>query len=57
MTAEAQPAPRRILPPARTAVLLGLLVLVGFVIRIDALRNSAPDVPILGDARAYHLLA
>ncbi len=57
MTAEAQPAPRRILPPARTTVLLGLLVLVGFVIRIDALRNGAPDVPVLGDARAYHLLA
>ena len=48
MTAEVQPAVRRILPPARTAVLLGLLVLVGFVIRIDALRNSAPDVPPLG---------
>ncbi|WP_421119972.1 ArnT family glycosyltransferase [Aquihabitans daechungensis] len=57
MTAEVQPAPRRILPPARTAVLLGLLVLVGFVIRIDALRNHAPEVPVLGDARAYHLLA
>ncbi|HWJ97388.1 MAG TPA: glycosyltransferase family 39 protein [Acidimicrobiales bacterium] len=57
MTAEVQPAPRRIIPPARTAALLGLLVLVGFVIRIDALRNSAPDVPVLGDARAYHLLA
>lgn len=57
MTSEVQPAPRRILPPARTAVLLGLLVLVGFVIRIDALRNSAPEVPVLGDARAYHLLA
>ncbi|MCU1371713.1 MAG: hypothetical protein JWO77_2907 [Ilumatobacteraceae bacterium] len=57
MTAEVQPAARRILPPARTAVLLGLLVLVGFVIRIDALRNSAPPVPVLGDARAYHLLA
>lgn len=57
MTAEVQPAARRILPPARTAVLLGLLVLVGFVIRIDALRNSAPQVPALGDARAYHLLA
>jgi hypothetical protein len=27
------------------------------VIRIDALRNSAPQVPALGDARAYHLLA
>lgn len=57
MTSEVQPAPRRILPPARTAVLLGLLVLVGFVIRIDALRNNAPEVPALGDARAYHLLA
>lgn len=57
MTAELQPATRRIIPPARTAALLGLLVLVGFVIRIDALRNSAPDVPALGDARAYHLLA
>jgi 4-amino-4-deoxy-L-arabinose transferase-like glycosyltransferase len=57
VTSEVQPAPRRLLPPARTAVLLGLLVLVGFVIRIDALRNSAPPVPVLGDARAYHLLA
>ncbi len=57
MNPEVQPATRRILPPARTAVLLGLLVLVGFVIRIDALRNSAPEVPVLGDARAYHLLA
>jgi 4-amino-4-deoxy-L-arabinose transferase-like glycosyltransferase len=57
VTASVHPAARRILPPARTAVLLGLLVLVGFVIRIDALRNSAPEVPILGDARAYHLLA
>lgn len=57
MTADGHPAPGRILPPARTAVLLGLLVLVGFVIRIDALRNTAPAVPMLGDARAYHLLA
>ena len=57
MTASGQPAAGRIRPPARTAVLLGLLVLVGFVIRIDALRNTAPDVPVLGDARAYHLLA
>ena len=56
MTEEVQPA-RRLVPPARTAALLGLLVLAGFVIRIDALRNSAPDVPALGDARAYHLLA
>jgi hypothetical protein len=56
VTAEGHPASRRIVPPARTAVLLGLLVLVGFVIRIDALRNSAPAVPALGDARAYHLL-
>ena len=47
----------RIRPPARTAALLGLLVLVGFVVRIDALRNSAPAVPELGDATAYHLLA
>lgn len=38
------------------AVLLGLLVAVAFVVRIDALRNSAPPVPELGDARAYHLL-
>lgn len=57
MTADEQPATGRIRPPARTAALLGLLVLVGFVIRIDALRNSAPEVPVLGDARAYHLLA
>ncbi|MCB1039656.1 MAG: glycosyltransferase family 39 protein [Acidimicrobiales bacterium] len=57
MTGEAPPAPGRICPPARTAALLGLLVLVGFVIRIDALRNSAPEVPALGDAKAYHLLA
>jgi 4-amino-4-deoxy-L-arabinose transferase-like glycosyltransferase len=56
VTAEVQPAPRRIRPPARTAALLGLLVLVGFVIRIDALRNSAPPVPVLGDARAYLIL-
>jgi hypothetical protein len=45
-----------ILPPVRTAALLGLLVLAAFVIRIDALRNSAPEVPVLGDAKAYHLL-
>lgn len=57
MTDQVQPAARRIIPPARTAALLGLLVLVGFVIRIDALRNDAPAVPALGDARAYHLLA
>lgn len=50
-------ARHRIWPPARTAVLLGLLVVVAFVIRVDALRNSAPPVPELGDARAYHLLA
>lgn len=44
-------------PSARTAALLGLLVVVAFVIRLDALRNAAPDVPEFGDARAYHLLA
>jgi 4-amino-4-deoxy-L-arabinose transferase-like glycosyltransferase len=49
--------PPRILPSARTAVLLGLLVVVAFVIRVDALRNAAPDVPAFGDDRAYHLLA
>ena len=56
MTAQEQPAVRRILPPARTAVLLGLLVLVGFVIRVDALRNNALPVAPLGDAKAYELL-
>ncbi|MEZ5180531.1 MAG: hypothetical protein R2702_01410 [Acidimicrobiales bacterium] len=56
MTAARTPSAGRIVPPARTAVLLGLLVLVGFVVRVDALRNSAPPVPALGDARAYHLL-
>ena len=50
------PAPvRRILPPWRTAVLLGLLVAIAFVVRIDALRNSALDVPVLGDAKAYEM--
>lgn len=61
MDPAADPAPgtlidRRIRPPARTAALLGLLVLVALVIRIDALRNVAPEVPEFGDARAYHLL-
>lgn len=56
MTAAPPPVRGRIVPPARTAALLGLLVLVGFVVRIDALRNTAPPVPVLGDARAYHLL-
>jgi 4-amino-4-deoxy-L-arabinose transferase-like glycosyltransferase len=50
------PTGERTRPPLRVAVLLGLLVAVAFVIRIDALRNSAPPVPELGDARAYHLL-
>ena len=45
-----------IVVPARTAALLGLLVLVAFMVRFDALRNSAPEVPALGDAKAYHLL-
>lgn len=45
------------IPPLRTAVLLGLLVVAGFVIRVDALRNTAPEVPALGDAHAYHVLA
>jgi hypothetical protein len=44
-------------PGARTALLLGLLVLVGFVVRLDAARNLAPPVPALGDAHAYHVLA
>lgn len=57
MTAPPPSARGRIVPPARTAVLLGLLVLVGFVVRFDALRNTAPPVPELGDARAYSLLA
>jgi hypothetical protein len=56
VTATGQPAAGRILPPARTAALLGLLVLVGFVVRVDALRNAAPPVPALGDARAYQIL-
>lgn len=56
MTPPGSPAAGRIVPPARTAALLGLLVLVAFVIRIDALRNTAPDVPALGDARAYQIL-
>ena len=47
----------RLLPGARTAALLGLLVVVAFVLRLDALRNSAPPVPAFGDDRAYHLLA
>ncbi|MFN8017790.1 MAG: glycosyltransferase family 39 protein [Acidimicrobiales bacterium] len=50
----AAPVPR-ILPPWRTAVLLGVLVAIGFVVRIDALRNSALDVPTLGDAKAYEM--
>ena len=56
MTAAPTTSAGRIVPPARTAVLLGLLVVVAFVVRVDALRNSAPPVPALGDARAYHLL-
>ena len=61
MDPAAHPAPGTLIaptirPPARTAALLGLLVLVALVIRIDALRNVAPPVPEFGDARAYHLL-
>ena len=56
MTPPLAPAPGRIVPPLRTLLLLGLLVAVGFIVRIDALRNTAPPVPALGDARAYHLL-
>lgn len=56
MTAPPPSARGRIVPPARTAALLGLLVLVGFVVRFDALRNTAPPVPALGDAKAYQLL-
>jgi hypothetical protein len=41
----------------RFAVLLGLLVLAGLVIRVEALRNSALPVAPLSDARAYELLS
>lgn len=57
MTATGGPDRGRIVPGARAAVLLGLLVLVGFVVRVDVLRNIAPPVPALGDAHAYHVLA
>ncbi len=46
-----------LVPSLRTAVLLGLLVAVAFIIRIDALRNAAPPVPIFGDGHNYHVLA
>lgn len=46
---------RRVWPPLRTAILLGLLVAIAFVVRVDALRNSALDVPTLGDAKAYEM--
>ncbi len=48
---------RGLRPSTRFAVLLGLLVLTGLVIRVDALRNSALPVAPLGDARAYELLS
>jgi hypothetical protein len=41
----------------RFVALLGLLMLVGLVIRVDALRNSALDVAPLSDARAYEWLS
>jgi 4-amino-4-deoxy-L-arabinose transferase-like glycosyltransferase len=44
-------------PTRRFWALLGLLVLVALVIRVDALRNSALPVAELGDARAYELLS
>ncbi|CAN5840582.1 hypothetical protein BH23ACT2_BH23ACT2_04740 [soil metagenome] len=50
---------RRIRPCGRTAVLLGLVVVLAFVIRIDLLRNTAapiPPAPAVSDAAAYRLL-
>ncbi len=38
-------------------MLLGLLVAVAFMIRVDALRNAAPPVPVFGDGHNYHVLA
>jgi hypothetical protein len=46
-------------PGRRVAVLLGLLVLVALVIRVDVLRNEAPAVapaPAVSDALAYRIL-
>lgn len=51
--------PRRILPGGRTAALIGLLVVVAFVIRVDQLRSTAspiPPPPAVSDAAAYRLL-
>ncbi|HEX2578607.1 MAG TPA: glycosyltransferase family 39 protein, partial [Aquihabitans sp.] len=50
---------RRLLPDGRTAVRLGLLVLLALVVRIDLLRNTAspiPPAPAVSDAAAYRLL-
>lgn len=50
---------RRIVPDARTAAVLGLLVVLAFVVRIDLLRNTAspiPPAPAVSDAAAYRLL-
>ncbi|CAN5673492.1 hypothetical protein BH10ACT1_BH10ACT1_13930 [soil metagenome] len=51
-------ATRGLLPDRRTAALLGLLVVVAFVVRIDLLRNTATPIPpgALSDAGAYRLL-
>lgn len=51
--------PRRIRPTGRVAVLLGLVVLMAVVIRVDVLRNEAPPIPpppAVSDAAAYRLL-
>ncbi|QXC62107.1 glycosyltransferase family 39 protein [Aquihabitans sp. G128] len=50
----------RFLPDRRTLVLLGLLVAVAFVVRVDLLRNTSspiPPAPAVSDAAAYRLLA
>ena len=50
---------RSLLPDRRSAVLLGLLVAVAFVVRIDLLRNTSspiPPAPAVSDAAAYRLL-
>ncbi|MCU1497156.1 MAG: hypothetical protein JWM47_1109 [Acidimicrobiales bacterium] len=58
-TAPGRTPDRRLFPDRRTAVLLGLLVAVAFVVRIDLLRNTSspiPPAPAVSDASAYRLL-
>lgn len=56
MTPEAGSALGRIRPPVRTAALLGVLVLVGFIIRVDGFRNTPPP-SLIGEPTTQAVLA